>query len=591
MPLVKGQYGGYNYEQSDEEQIQQTQNLIDVIRRTSGEAGDSAPPDVSALQRQIGQLTGRGLNRRPAGQARLWTSDAGDAGEIGANRRVVDVNDRDPDGVIILRGSDGIERRFPDWNDEEVGRALESGARPVANGQVLDAQQLEDGGWIVRSPSGEWQTLNRFYDGTWQPGQREALIDMGYNFNPQTNQPPTITGGGFPTGGVNAGIPGRQNPNLPGVDPNTGVPNIGRPDVEGLQPQSPGVPTDVNEMFNYLQNMALSRMRQTQPLIDRAGEFFNYITDQVGNNARQRDQLIGRVLDDPNGNGLYPGLQRAVNSWDDLSGDAYSGFKRASDAWDEAPGLSPEARSAFKITQTRDIPNQFNNAASSLKTELARRGALSNEMPSSGGDIVRAFGPLYAARERAFSDAKISEIMENEGLMQQQRQFNRGLAMQGNQGMEGIRQANRNTSMRGLEGMQNLISQFGNIYNPAQYLGAAGGGLNSMISAFGAGNEPFGQAIQAGGMRGQQEEGSFMNLLKSSLLSTGLGQIPALLQMIMGGNNGNSTGGGGGININPNINIGGGGPGVGGSGYPGLTEAQRRRQIFNQNTGLNLPLR
>lgn len=208
---------------------------------------------------------------------------------------------------------------------------------------------------------------------------------------------------------------------------------------------------------------------------------------------------------------------------------------------DEAQGLSPQAKQALYLTRTRDIPEQFQNAAMALKTEMSRRGALSNELPASGGDLVRAFGPLYAAQNRAFSDANIDTILADEEM----KKFNRTQNLQfGGQGAAGL---------------AGLMGQVGDIYDPSPFIAGAGNGLMGLIDAFRSGDAPLNAAINAAGGRGDLEDGSFMSLLKSSLLSTGLAQLPALLELIKNGGNGggNGGGGGGGVSITPNINIGG----------------------------------
>lgn len=142
-------------------------------------------------------------------------------------------------------------------------------------------------------------------------------------------------------------------------------------------------------------------------------------------------------------------------------------------------GLSPQAMASLRTQATSGITDQFNSAAQAMNTQLLRRGAVGQaQLPGSGGDISRAYQPLYSAMEAQKTKANTDMILANE----EQKQKNLALGIQG---------AN---------------SLYGNA-----------------TSLFNAGTGALGQAGGVSNALANIEPASFRNLLLTSLLSGALG--------------------------------------------------------------------
>jgi hypothetical protein len=105
-------------------------------------------------------------------------------------------------------------------------------------------------------------------------------------------------------------------------------------------------------------------------------------------------------------------------------------YDRSNSLFGKSEGLSPEALSAFRTEATSGIQNQYDSAARALTSDLLRRGAVGGgSIPSSGGDISRAFQPLYTAREAAKTKAQRDTILADEAAKRESLQQNNALSM------------------------------------------------------------------------------------------------------------------------------------------------------------------
>lgn len=108
-----------------------------------------------------------------------------------------------PIGIAVKMG-DGTTKQFPIFGqsreqDEALNQALLSGQATIVDplrGDLLPVKQF-NGGWVVQSRTGEWQTLNRYSSGEWSPGQREA-IEQGVSAGQLPAETPPLPPGAPP---------------------------------------------------------------------------------------------------------------------------------------------------------------------------------------------------------------------------------------------------------------------------------------------------------------------------------------------------------------------------------------------------------
>lgn len=90
-------------------------------------------------------------------------------------------------------------------------------------------------------------------------------------------------------------------------------------------------------------------------------------------------------------------------------------YNRSNELFGQSTGLSPQALSALRTQSTSGISDQYESAAKALSTGLLRRGAVGQgALPSSGGDISRAFQPLYSSMEAAKTKAERDTILADD---------------------------------------------------------------------------------------------------------------------------------------------------------------------------------
>jgi len=150
-----------------------------------------------------------------------------------------------------------------------------------------------------------------------------------------------------------------------------------------------------------------------------------------------------------------------------------------------AQGLSPEALSALRTQGTSGINDQYQSAAQALNTQLLRRGAVGQgALPSSGGDISRAYQPLYTAMEQAKSKAQTDTILADEAAKRASLTENRTNA---------------------LSAANSLFGNTGSIFNASNApLGAAAGVANSIADLEGPSiGKLFGTSLLSSALSGQ----------------------------------------------------------------------------------------
>ena len=122
-------------------------------------------------------------------------------------------------------------------------------------------------------------------------------------------------------------------------------------------------------------------------------------------------------------------LDPALGSLTGAAGGATDVFKNAFANQNTATGLSPEAMSALRTQGTSGINDQYQSAAQALNSALLRRGAVGQgALPGSGGDISRAYQPLYTAMEAAKTKAQTDTILADEAAKRQSLYQNQQLA-------------------------------------------------------------------------------------------------------------------------------------------------------------------
>lgn len=425
----------------------------------------SLPPGVStALQARVGNDIGEVVDgqEQPVDPGRNSPNE----------RRPVEV--RTPDGQI--HNHIGIT--------PELDAQLRAGGQINYGGQWVTPEEFM-GGFVIKGTDNRYLTLGPLFGQNMTQEQADALNAAGktpayYNY-------PTPT-----TGGPDPRTPspvGTRPP--PGTLPTDGgaiepLPTGGLPNPAANMPYGPTLPSGAEEMFKALAGFTARKTAGLDNLFSQQGEWLNFVKEQFKNNANARDGMVSRLLDGGEG---APGAMHYLT-------DALA--RR-----NEATGLSPQALSALRTNATSNLNAGFQSAAQAARSDLIRRGAYGGgKMPGSEGDIIRSMTPLYGALETARGQANRDVILADEQARIQS--------------LLGNRQAAENASNMMMGG----IGQFGQIYNPTPYLGAAENTVGNMTNLYTAPTAWSGQAINAAGGLADMEPGSFKNILLTSLLSS-----------------------------------------------------------------------
>lgn len=209
---------------------------------------------------------------------------------------------------------------------------------------------------------------------------------------------------------------------------------------------------------------------------------------------------------------LDPGLA----SLGGVSSSAAGAFQNAINNQNTSMGLSPEALSALRTQGTSGINDQYQSAAQALNSNLLRRGAMGQgQLPGSGGDISRAYQPLYSAMEAAKTKANTDTILADEAAKRQSLYQNQQMA---------------------LSAANNVFGNSTNLFNAGNAaLGQAGGVANAIADLEGpnllallgtslatgafTGTGPGASLVSGGGTNGTGSYG---------MLGDALGKIPGL---------------------------------------------------------------
>ena len=363
-----------------------------------------------------------------------------------------------------------------DWkfsNDvAEIDKLLNEGWQPIGDeGNVLNVESFNGGTLIDGLP------INTVLTGLMSPAQRTALINGG-KWNPEWEP-----GGNLPI---------RIDENaLNGSTGNTPPPTTGggTDPTGGSNVNTSALPKDFSDMLRDLIDRSLKQGESGQKalgdVLSRLGDSSDFAKKIAGENYAKRNQLVDQMLGRVN-----PAIEQAIAGMN------------------TGQGLSPEAKAALRVNAVESPEYAYQQQASQLKGLLGQRGAYGGETPGSLGDIVRGYAPLMTERDRTRSGLTADSILADE-----QRRFE-SLGL------------NRQTGLGAMNIGAGLTGTLGNIFDPSNAMSQGNQSLASLLNATNAYNQSgfqgLGGASSLAGILGDQQTGSFANLLKSSLLSTGL---------------------------------------------------------------------
>lgn len=339
---------------------------------------------------------------------------------------------------------------------EALNKALLQGGVPIdpGTGKAMSVSTA-NGGWLVGG-----QPLNYVYGQTYLPGQVAALPATGNTPNaPYVNTEQPVSWPKPP-------VPPTPPPAAPTYDPNKSLEDI----IKGLIGNSLGR-TSMTD-YTYAQMM---------------GDLYPRLLQRSTDYDTWRNDLMNQLL---YGTPESPGMMTTLK--DTLANR------------NKAVGLTDQTKAALQSQAMDQIPARYNAASSALKTELARRGAMGNQLPGSGGDILRGYEPLMQAREQDRAQAERAGIFANEEAMQQSLKQNQTNALSATNIMGG------------------LTSTYGQIYDPNDVTRSLLGAGQLGINAASAGNELSGSVpglVQA--LAGNQQAGLGQIALAALLSSVG----------------------------------------------------------------------
>lgn len=150
-----------------------------------------------------------------------------------------------------------------------------------------------------------------------------------------------------------------------------------------------------------------------------------------------------------------------------MFGSASGAFQNAINNQNTATGLSPEALSALRTQGTSGINDQYQSAAQAVNSNLLRRGAAGGgELPGSGGDISRAYQPLYSAMEAAKTKANTDTILADEAAKQKSLYQNQQMALGAANNVFGNANTLFNSGNAALGGAANIANAAGELEGP-----------------------------------------------------------------------------------------------------------------------------
>lgn len=462
-------------------------------------------------------------------------------------------------GYLMVKMPDGQVKAFTDIN-EELNQAFQNGAQlQRADGSFTTPKQF-NGGWIAQGVDGQYGSMQTWMSGgQYAPGESEALVSAGLNKQPQNVTPGdgTIRDS---SGNIVMNTGGAENKNgagnlnseggnvtdwggmVKGLDDNTGkmikqmiTMNLSR--LPGLNQYGNKIDSMTNHIYDMMNSSSEYRDSMMQALAGGPTQWEGFMNDMVKNTLQQRDTQVSRALEPVMGS--LQGFYDRANTSD---------------------AMSPTAQAAMRNSASQDITNQYNGAASNLKTELLRRGAIGGgDLPGSVGDIVRGFGPLESGRATALAqsnrDIDLTAEQQRLSSLMQNRQLASSAVGMGSNLMSSLGQiydpsSFLNASNQATGQRMNQAQIYGSAYDPTAYMAGLNGMNNSELGAFNAGTGLFNSAGGMGGTLGELEPNSFRNILLASLISSGGKAIPwdkifSGAGKILGGITNTGSGGGG----------------------------------------------
>lgn len=232
---------------------------------------------------------------------------------------------------------------------------------------------------------------------------------------------------------------------------------------------------------------------------------------------------------------LDPGLASLTS----MSGSAAGAFQNAINNQNTSMGLSPEAMSALRTQGTSGINDQYQSAAQALNSNLLRRGAAGQGvLPGSGGDISRAYQPLYSAMEAAKTKANTDTIMADEAAKRQSLYQNQQLALGAANNVFGNQTSLFNAGNAALGQAGSVANALADLEGPnlLKLLGT------SLATGAFTGTGPGASLVSGGGTNGTGNFGVLGDLLGQVTGSGGGGSTDSLSNILNGITNGSYGG-------------------------------------------------
>lgn len=236
-----------------------------------------------------------------------------------------------------------------------------------------------------------------------------------------------------------------------------------------------------------------------------------------------------RNLQDMLGNRI--GLQDpALAALNGLSGSAAGAYGNAIANQNTAEGLSPQAMSALRTQATSGINSQYQSAAQALNSQLLRRGAVGQaQLPGSGGDISRAYQPLYSAMEAAKTKATTDMILADEAAKRASLTENRANALSAASSVFGNANSIYNSQNSAIGQTANIANEVAGLESPniLKLLGTSA--LTSAISGGIGGSGSKGGLLSGTGINDSGQYGILgdaLGAIKGIFTGGGNGDLP-----------------------------------------------------------------
>lgn len=234
---------------------------------------------------------------------------------------------------------------------------------------------------------------------------------------------------------------------------------------------------------------------QLLPQLMNPSEFENSLRQTLSNTLQQRDSAVNGVMGDTSVRDALPGLQAKQDQQvSQFSQPALAEINRSMAERDT--GLSDSAKAALYGTAKDNAVNNYDSAAVELKRQLAGRGMLGGDSPTSGGDLIRSFAPLLSQRENAVSAGERSTVMADEQAKVDAK--NRALQAAGLSGslagtLGSIYDPSKITNIlnQDLATRTSGAATLGNVYNPAPFISGINDAASNRTNMFNSVNTAY----------------------------------------------------------------------------------------------------